>query len=293
MRSRILVLAALILITALTGCDSYVEDIDTWHAERIERLSAEGGWLTLVGLHPLRDGTNVVGSDTEADVQLVDKAPAQVGVIEIGADGIVFTAAATGIHVVGEESDINTITLHTDMQDDTTILAVGTVSFYVIDRAGALYLRVKDSESDVRQGFTGIDRFPVTDYWRIEARLMPHDPPRGVMVPNALGHVTEEPSPGVLILEMEGKTQTLTPTGEPGEGLFIVFADYSTGEETYGGGRFLSTDPPDEDGRVILDFNKAVNPPCAFTPFATCPLPPEGNTLDLMVEAGEKTWGDH
>jgi len=292
MKTRAFAFVVIVLIMGLSGCDSYVSEIDTWHAERIERLRSEDGWLTLVGLHPLHDGANVVGSVADADVRLPDKAPARVGVITIDKTEPVFTAQAkSGVLVNGEA--VTSAPLLTDMQDDTTMLTVGTLSFYVIERDGALYVRVKDRESAVRRDFTGVDRFPVDDYWRIEARLIPHDPPRGLMVPNALGHVTEEPSPGVLIFEMEGKTRTLTPTGEPGESLFIVFADYSSGRETYGGGRFLSADPSDENGIVVLDFNKAVNPPCAFTPYATCPQPPEGNTLDLLVEAGEKNWGTH
>jgi uncharacterized protein len=292
MKIQATALCALALVTALAGCESYVDMIDTWHAARIERLQAEDGWLTLVGLHPLADGANAVGSAPDADVRLAGDAPAQAGVIEVGPAGPVFTAhAKSGVLVNGES--VPSAPLLTDLQDDTTMLTVGTLSFYVIDRDGALYVRVKDSDSTVRREFTGVDRYPVDDYWRIEARLLPHDPPRGVMVPNALGNVTEEPSPGRLIFSLQGKTRTLTPTGKPGSGLFIVFADYSSGTETYGGGRFLSAEPPDEDGNVILDFNKAVNPPCAFTPYAICPLPPEGNTLDVMVEAGEKIWGEH
>jgi uncharacterized protein (DUF1684 family) len=113
------------------------------------------------------------------------------------------------------------------------------------------------------------------------------------MVPDVLGNLEESPSPGTLVFTLEGRECRLTPVGGPGEELFIVFADATSGGETYGGGRFLSADPPRPDGTVVLDFNLATNPPCAFTPYATCPLPPQGNTLPVAVRAGEKSWGRH
>lgn len=286
-------LLALTLLAVAAGCTSYQEEIDAWHAARLERLSAEDGWLTLVGLHPLHDGVNTVGSAADADVRLIDKAPARVGEIDARQGGLRFTAAGPGVRRADDETEVTTIELVPDAQGAPTVLEVGTLRFHVIFRNGAHYLRVKDRESLVRTGFTGIERFPVDKAWRVEARLMPYDEPHMISVPNALGHATEESCFGRLIFEIGGKTQTLLPTGDPAEGLFIVFADRSSGVDTYGAGRFLSTDPPDAQGRVILDFNKATNPPCAFTDFATCPRPPQGNTLDVYVEAGEKTWGTH
>jgi uncharacterized protein (DUF1684 family) len=123
--------------------------------------------------------------------------------------------------------------------------------------------------------------------WRVTARLEPFAEGGTVAVPNVLGQTSESPSPGVLLFELAGHSCHLTPIGEPGEGLFIVF-----GDATNGGGRFLSTDPPAADGSVVLDFNKATNPPCAFTPYATCPLPPDGNVLPVAVKAGEKAFGE-
>ncbi|MBU0742669.1 DUF1684 domain-containing protein [bacterium] len=277
------------------GDSAYVAEIDAWHAARVDRLRGEDGWLTLTGLHPLREGANTVGSSEGADVRLDGKAPARTGVLEIAGGGIVFRAEPDAkVHVAGDdEKDVETIAMRTDMQDDTTVLAVGTLTFHVIDRGGLLLLRVKDRESATRRDFKGIARFPVDEIWRVTARLAPHDPPRGVTMPNVLGRTSEEPSPGVLIFELAGEICSLTPVGKPDEDLFIVFADATSGAETYGGGRFLSTEAPAADGTVVLDFNKAVIPPCAFTPYATCPLPPAGNTLGVGVRAGEKTWGDH
>jgi uncharacterized protein (DUF1684 family) len=148
-------------------------------------------------------------------------------------------------------------------------------------------LRVKDRESELLRTFAGIERFPVDAGWRVTARLEPFAEGGTVAVPNVLGQTSESPSPGVLLFELAGHSCHLTPIGEPGEGLFIVF-----GDATNGGGRFLSTDPPAADGSVVLDFNKATNPPCAFTPYATCPLPPDGNVLPVAVKAGEKAFGE-
>ncbi len=287
-------LIPILMLAVLAGCDSYTALIDTWHAARVERLAGEDGWLTLVGLHPLSKGALELGSAADADVRLVDKAPPRVGTLEVSGTEIRFTAvAAAGVRRADDGRAVTSLALDTDADGAPTVLEVGTLRFHVIVRGGAPYLRVRDRESPVRASFTGIERFPVDAAWRVEARLMPWDEPRTIEMPDALGNVSAEPCPGRLVFELQGRTLTLLPTGDPAKGLFIVFDDQSSGIDTYGAGRFLSTDPPDDDGRVILDFNRAVNPPCAFTPHATCPRPPEGNTLEVYVGAGEKVWRAH
>ena len=225
-------------------------------------------------------------------VQLVDKAPAQVGAITVGQDQILFTAHP-GVEVREAGSPggapVVSLPLMTDSSGSPTILSVGSLLFFAIDRDGLLFLRVKDRESEVRAHFTGIDRFPVDDRWRVTAQLVPG--PATTAVPNVLGQTSEVPSPGVLVFKVKGKECRLTPQGEPGKGLFIVYGDATNGKETYAGGRFLSTEPPLANGTVILDFNKSTNPPCVFTPFATCPMPSVDNLLAVPVEAGEMMWG--
>ena len=295
MRHPTRALCAVLLLAPLSGCggeSAYVKEIDAWHAARVDRLRSPDGWLSLVGLHPLAQGPNIIGSGDDAGVRFGGTAPERVGVLEVG-DRCIFFARPGAEVKRADGTPAGRITMLTDMQDDTTVIEVGTLSFFVIERGGARYLRVKDTDSTTRVGFSGIDRFPVDETWRVTARLVRHDPPRTVSVPNALGQVTEETSPGLLFFELDGEPYSLTPTGEPGEDLSIVFADATTGGATYDGGRFLSADPPDEHGEVVLDFNMAYNPPCAFTPYATCPRPPEGNTLAVAVTAGEKTWGEH
>jgi len=287
-----------ILAASLAGCggredaDAYVREVDAWHAERLERLRAEDGWLTLVGLHPLAAGPNTVGTAPDALVRLTAPAPARLGTITVAGDTVRFAAAAeAAVHLAGSD-DPPPLILATDRDPRPTVLEVGTVRFHVIARGDLYFLRVKDRESAVRREFRGIERFPVDPRWRVTARLLTRGMPPTVPIVDVLGNVENQPSPGVLVFDLEGTTCRLIPTGGPGEELFLVFADQTSGHETYGGGRFLATDRPAPDGTVVLDFNRAYNPPCAFTPYAPCPLPPEENTLPVAVRAGEKTWGE-
>jgi uncharacterized protein (DUF1684 family) len=171
------------------------------------------------------------------------------------------------------------------------MLELGPLLFHAIDRGGRLGVRLKDRESPLIGQFNGIDRFDADPAWRVEARFEPYDPPKTIAVPNIAGPPLEEPCPGRLVFEHSGASYSVEPTGEPGHRLFIVFGDSTNGEATYGGGRFLYADwPAPGSETVVLDFNQAYNPPCVFTPWATCPLPPPQNKLAMAVEAGEKTY---
>ncbi len=297
-----LALLALSALLAAAGCSrrteadpAYVAAVDAWHAQRIARLESETGWLTLVGLHELHAGPNVVGSAPGSDVPLIAKAPARVGRIDLDPGGEVTFAADPAVDVRRYQAPaagpVTTLDLVVDTAGQPTELAVGTLVMSVIRRGDRYFLRVKDTHAAALRNFTGIDRFPVDPRWRVTARL---EPGTGtVAVRNVLGQVDQEPSPGTLVFTIDGRACRLVPTGAPGEELFIVFGDRTNGPRTYPGGRFLAADPPADDGTVILDFNEAYNPPCAFTEFATCPLPPEGNVLPVAVTAGEKRWGSH
>ncbi len=301
MNPRDLLIAMTVLSAAIAGCSggdstdpAYVAEIDQWHAERIEHLRSDTGWLTLVGLHELKPGLSTVGSGTEATVRLIDKAPARVGYMEVGRLGIVFEADPTaGVTAQGTRgsSPVSRLLLKTDANEEPTVLSCGSLVFHVIDRQGRFFLRVKDRESEVLESFTGIDRFPVQAKWRVPATL---EGEAGLLaVPNVLGQVSQEEFPGLLVFELEGQEFRVAPTGKRGEDLFLVFGDETNGSSTYGGGRFLSIDAADTNGVFWLDFNRAINPPCVFTPFATCPLPTARNRLAIAVEAGEKLWGEH
>jgi uncharacterized protein (DUF1684 family) len=165
------------------------------------------------------------------------------------------------------------------------------VSFYPISRQGKLAIRVKDPESEARRSFRGLEYFPVDSSWRVEARVEPPADAGRISVPNVLGTDTSEASPGTLVFERGGATYRLRPVLEEGEtDWFVIFGDATNGRDTYGAGRFLYVAPA-KDGRTVIDFNKAYNPPCVFTDYATCPLPPPGNRLPIRVEAGEKEYG--
>ncbi len=297
MKNYLLIIIALLapgVVCAQQSDVAYVSEIDQWHSERLERLRLPNGWLSLVGLHSINDGINTVGSDADANVQLIDKAPANVGTITLKGENLQFTAfSGVEVLVAGGEprQPITSIALASDQSGEPTVLELGSLSFYVIYRDGLRFLRVKDSQSEILKNFKGIDRYPVQDRWRISAHL--EGGPEFTAVPNVLGQTSQSPSPGVLVFTIGGKEYRLTPQGEPGQSMFIVFGDATNGSDTYPGGRFLSVDAPQADGTVLLDFNKSTNPPCVFTPFATCPMPSLNNIIKVPIEAGEKIWGDH
>jgi uncharacterized protein (DUF1684 family) len=273
--------------------DSYRREIEQWRTRRVERLRAEDGWLSVVGLSWLEPGKNAVGGGDGNRVALpAGKAPPFVGTLDRDGGAVTFHAApGSGVTVEGRPAV--SLPMRSDADGEPTVLSVGTVFFYVIRRGDRLGVRVKDSQSDARRDFHGIESFPVQPDWRVEARFEPYDPPREIPIPNVLGMNEPGKSPGALVFEREGKTYRLDPILEEGEtNLFVIFGDRTNGKETYGAGRFLYAAPP-VDGRTVLDFNKAYNPPCVFTAYATCPLPPSQNKLPIRIEAGEKVYGEH
>jgi len=270
--------------------DAYRQEIEAWRANRVSRLRSDGGWLTVVGLFWLEPGRNAVGSDPGNRVVLpTGKAPAYAGVLDRSGDGTIFHAApGSGVTLGG--SPVTTVEMESDAAEEPTVLAVGPVTFFLIQRGDRLGVRVKDRQSDARRDFHGIESFPIDTRWRREARFEPYDPPKKITVPTILG--SEEPAdcPGALVFDLDGKTYRLDPIVERGEtDLFVIFGDATNGKRTYGAGRFLYASPP-VDGKTIVDFNKAYNPPCVFTPYATCPLPPPQNKLPVPIEAGEKAY---
>jgi uncharacterized protein (DUF1684 family) len=296
-------LAALWLLAALSpACGpskgpredpAYVSEIEAWHAGRIERLKSPTGWLSLAGLHWLKQGENRFGSDSLNAIPFPPgKAPAHMGSIMV--DGASMRMrVAPGVEVLHNGSPVDTLALHHDQEEgeEPTVLSHGSLTWYPIERSGRLGIRVKDSESAALRDFKGIGRFPVDSRWRIEGTLVPHDPPGTIEITNVLGDVTREPSPGAIVFEIDGKQCRLHPIAEPGDKeLFVVFSDATNGKESYGGGRFLEVAAPGADGKVIVDFNKAYNPPCALSPYATCPLPPPENHVPLAIKAGEKAY---
>lgn len=277
-----------------TARDAYLEEVEEWWRKVEEGLRSPDGWLTLTGLDWLREGENRFGSAPDNEIVLpAVKAPARAGVLRL-AGGKVTLEAVPGAGFVVDGKPVTTLELASDKDGKPTVVELGPLRFHIVHRGGRLGVRARDREHPALAAFAGVERFPVDPSWRVEARFEPYDPPKPVPVPNVLGQVEEEPSHGAVVFEREGRTWRLDAVdGKAGTELWLIFGDATNGTETYGGGRFLSTEP-EAGGRVVVDFNKAYNPPCMFTPYATCPLPPRQNKLALRVAAGEKTWsGGH
>ncbi len=272
---------------------NYEAEVEQWHARRLERLQRDDGWLSLIGLHFLEEGENRIGTGENIQIQLPGEHPAYLGSIHLE-EGRFRFVSAEGVEAMVAGDRVTEVKLTTDGEGtaEATLVQIGSLRFYVIQRGEDFYLRSKDSESEVRREFQGIDRYPVDVAWRVEANWVAFDEPTTIEIPNVLGTVESLEVSGRFVFEHDGTEYELLPTGDPDEGLFLVFGDAGNGVHSYGGGRFLYTDPPSEDGTVIVDFNLAYNPPCAFTPYATCPLPAEGNVLPFEVTAGEKSWGE-
>lgn len=258
-------------------------EVETWRQARYAALRRDTGWLTLAGLDWLKPGVNHVGSAPDADVVLPG-GPAEAGTVTVTPDGTFADAAFLhdGVPARG-------LRLVSDQEGEATMLELGALRLCLIERGGRLALRTWNLDSPVRRGFSGIDHWPVDPRWRLVARFEPTE--RTITVPDVLGTQQQEPSPGEVVFELDGATHRLQALsgGDSGE-LWLVFGDATNGVETYGGGRFLYTPPPSPGGSVVLDFNRAYNPPCVFTPFATCPLPWPENRLPMRIEAGERAF---
>ncbi len=281
------------LMSAGVGSDhkttDYARQIEAFRAARVDRLKAPQGWLSLIGLYWLKEGNNTIGSAKDNDVVL-SKGPAHLGSVALH-DGKATIHVAAGTSTLIDGKPERVAELLDDSHPEPTKVQFGTVSFYLIDRSGKKGLRVKDTDAPTRTHFVGLDYFPIDPSWRIEAKWVPFKPMRQIEIPSVIGTVDKMPVPGKAEFTRGGKTYSLLPVLEEPDAkeLFFIIADRTSGKETYGAARFMYTDLP-QDGKVVLDFNKAYNPPCAFTPYATCPLPPPGNRLDLAVTAGEKKY---
>jgi len=293
---RVLSLFVSILLVAGAAAasdDAYRDEIRKYRESRVERLQAPEGWLSLIGLFWLDEGPNGFGSgSTQAIVLPEDAAPAAAGTLGLEG-GEVRLAAGKGITITLDGEPVLDRLLKDDQQGDPDVLRLGRLSMYVIRRGDRFALRVKDPEAESRRDFHGIDYFDIDPTYRVEAAFEPFEEPRKVLIPTVAGTTSEMLVPGKLVFELDGGSYALEPlvgTPEATE-LFVIFRDETSGTETYGAGRYLYATL--EEGRAVVDFNKAYNPPCAFTRFATCPLPPRSNRLPVSVRAGEKRYGDH
>lgn len=256
-------------------------EVEAWREGRYAALRRDLGWLTLAGLDWLSMGENVLGTSRAADLRL-PAGPPIAGHVTVTPDGVWATGQflADGVPAEG-------LQLRSDADAGPTILELAQLRLGLIVRGGRPAIRTWDLDSERRRYFAGIAHWPVDPAWRLDARLE-RTPGRMIGVPDVLGTIEDMESPGDVVVDIGGRSHRLQalPGGPSGE-LWLVFGDATNGDETYGGGRFVYTAPPDGE-RLVVDFNRAYNPPCVFSPFATCPLPWPENRLPIRVEAGEQ-----
>ncbi|HEY0408563.1 MAG TPA: DUF1684 domain-containing protein [Pyrinomonadaceae bacterium] len=291
--------AALVLVALIAAAWSvagqslnrgdYRREMKAWRERQESELKADDGWLTVAGLFWLKEGPNRFGSDSSNDIVLPkNSAPGQTGTFELRG-GVTTLSVAEGASVTADGKGVRAVVMQPDTSEKPTVVKVNDLTLTVIKRGERYGIRLRDKNSSLRRQFKGLRWFPARESYRVTAQFIPHQPPVELAVPNVLGDVLKLPSPGLLVFKLNGREYSLAPVSEDDGKLFIIFRDLTSGKQTYPAGRFLYADAP-VGGRVTLDFNQAVNPPCAFTPYATCPLPPKQNRLKVAIAAGEQTY---
>ena len=266
----------------------YSRSIAEWQAERGTQLKGPDGWLNLAGLYWLRDGATSIGSAPENDIRLAKElAPPRLGEFVLEGEAVTFLAEP-GVEVFSDGIPVTSVSLVHDEAGEPTHLSHGRLGWHMIRRMGRLGLRSRDYEHPAVTAFEGIEFFPVDPAWRVTAQLNAYAEPRQPMLTTVVEELGWNPTaPGTLEFELAGQPLSLEAY-DLGDRFFLIFADLTTGETTYPSGRYLYADTPAADGITILDFNKAHSPPCAFTNFATCPLPTRQNRMKVAIEAGER-----
>ena len=271
---------------------SYEEEIAKWSDERIASLKSDNGWLNLIGLFWLKEGRNSFGSNKKNDIVFPEKSiPPFAGYIELK-NQTVQLLAEMGVNFKINGQTISRAMIFSPNSVKNPGVAYGSLYLTIIKREDKIGIRLRDFNSPQIAAFKGIERFPVDTKWRFGAILKEPLFSTTVGIQNVLGQTVKMKLIGKVIFHFQEQVYSLDAV-EDGNELLIVFGDATNSHSTYGSGRFISVPKPDETGKMILDFNKAYNPPCAFTPFATCPLPPPQNLLPFAVEAGEKYAGKH
>ena len=292
-QSSIVVAAALSVLCAIAAAahkptsaladPAYQQLFDKWKSELVESLKRE--WLPLAGLFWLRPGENSLGSDPKNAI-VFPKGPAQAGSFTLQGKTVTAKFAPETNAIIAGKA-VTTAELQPDTSGKATEVEIGSLRLHVIVRGERIGIRLKDVESDAVRKYPGPHFFPLDLSYRVTATWMPSDGKRTVDVPNVLGDVTPTPVAGTAVFKINGQELRLTELGGDAGKLFFVFSDPTSKTNTYPGGRFLKADPP-ANGTVVLDFNRAYNPPCSVTPYATCPLAPKENRLAVAIEAGEE-----
>jgi uncharacterized protein (DUF1684 family) len=267
---------------------AYRNDINKWRSEHEKELRGENSWFSLAGLFWLKEGVNTIGNGEKFDIQLTENfKKGKFGEINFQ-NGVAILKVEEGIEALHDGKQISEITLLSDENMKQTIIQAGSQTFYIIKREDRYGVRLKDKNNKARLEFRGLKWFPVDPKLRVIATFEAFDKPKEILIPNTIGSGYRMKSEGILKFQLSGKSYSLQPGEEDGK-FFIVFRDLTSKKETYSVGRFLYAEKA-KDGIVILDFNKSENPPCAYTTFATCPIPPQQNRLPISIRGGEKRY---
>jgi len=298
---RLLYILSMLLISQWVVSQTskaYTKQVDAWHAKRIQNLKQPDGWLNLEGLFWLHQGVNSFGSAKGSDCYYdFPGFPAQLGDFILQGDSVLWVNKIDNGALVNnvlppKGKAIKVFEALEGDRGNAAIFNYGQFGWVVIKREDKIGIRFRNFKANTLTAFKGIERFPVDAKWHIKAKLV--QPVQNLlMITNVLGQTTAQKNAGRLTFEVDGKTYGLDVIDEGGTRYFITFADATSGKSTYGAGRFIEVDKPDADGFLYIDFNLAYNPPCAFTAFATCPLPPAQNRLPIEIPAGEKKYGHH
>jgi uncharacterized protein len=281
--------AIFLLATALYSADAtYRAQIEKWRHSYETTLKSEDGWLTVTGLFWLHEGENKFGSDPLNDIVLTEgNVPAELGSFNMH-DGKIEVRIDAGVQIKLKGQSVQTAAILPDSDDR---LAIGDLSL-LVHKSGERYaVRVKDKNSKLRKNFAGVSWFPVDERYRVTAKFVPYDPPHELEIQNLAGDTLKIPSPGYAEFTLAGEQYRLEAIAQA-SGLNFIFRDLTSGKETYPAARFLDTPAP-TNGQLVLDFNEAYNPPCAYNPYTTCPLPPPQNRLRIRIAAGEMMYKGH
>jgi hypothetical protein len=279
-----------VALISVTTTAAYRVEIEKWRQQREERLKSDNGWLTVAGLFWLKEGDNRFGSSPLNDIVLSGHAvPAEAGTFILSKGKVALdlnSAAGANILLDGKPVHRDEAMLPDSDDKGPSVLTIGGLKLLVHASGERLGIRVKDKDSPLRKNFTGLHWFPVNEAYRVTGEYIPYAKAKEVEIPNILGDVDKMTSPGEVAFTLQGKQLRMEAVQDDPNSLWFIFRDMTSGKETYGAARFLYSDLS-VNGRVVLDFNKAYNPPCAFNPYTTCPLPPPENRLSVRIEAGE------
>jgi uncharacterized protein (DUF1684 family) len=285
--SAFFVLALFVCLGGAADISSYQESVEHWRQSYEAKLRADDGWLTVSGLFWLHEGENRFGSDAGNDVVFpFAVVPATAGHFDLHA-GKTMVYVNPGVPITVGGKPVASMELRPDSKQDR--LVIGDLTFFVHASGGRFGIRLKDKNSLLRKEFKGLHWYPVNDAYRFTARYVAYASPRQVEIETTLGDHEKLSLDGYVTFSLGGKEYRLDAEKDNSGGLFIVFRDLTSKTETYQSARFLDTDPP-KDSAVEIDFNKAYNPPCAYNPYTTCPLPSPGNRLQIEIPAGEKRY---